>query len=90
MSYEQIELPTKKRSMAPRVVGYILGIIWLVACVSAAMHEHRVIKESHRVAQQQQQLKLERQRRQAAYERRVLEEKAARSGVQNAMDGVKR
>ena len=90
MNYEQVQLPTKKRSIIPRLVGYGLGIIWLVVCVLVACSEYRVIKEAQRVAQEQQQLKLERQRRQAAYERRVLEEKAARSGVQNAIDGVKR
>lgn len=90
MDYEKMALPTKRRSVISRFIVYTLGIVWFSACAFVACNEYRVIKEAQRAQQEKHRVQLERQRRQAAYERRLLEEKSARSGVQNAMDGIKR
>ena len=85
-----INVPQKKRSFWPGLIFLGLCLTWFVVGMALACNEYRIIKEGQRAAQEQQQLKLERQRRQAARERELLEEKAVRSGVQNAIDGVKR
>ncbi len=65
------------------VGGWLVGWIYLYSRIK---QEDRAIAQQRAVIEQ----RIERQRRQAAYERRLLEEKAARGGVQNAIDGVKR
>lgn len=80
--------PWNKKNFIPRllVIALVLGwVIWGIAIYQ----EGKRIEERRQALVQQYELRQARQRRQAAYERRILEEQAVRQGVQNAIDGVK-
>ncbi len=83
-------VPQKKHRVLPGLIFLGLWLGWLFGGCFVACNEYRVIKEAQRAQQEKHRVQVERQRRQAAYEQRLLEEKATRSGVQNAMDGIKR
>lgn len=83
-------VPQKRRRVLPGLIFLGLWLSWLFCGCLVACNEYRVVKEAQRAQQEKHRVQMERQRRQAMYERQLLEEKSARSGVQNAMDGIKR
>ena len=83
-----IILPWSWKNFIPRllVLGLIVG--WFVWAFIVWQESQRL--EARRQAWQQQlQLRQERIRRQAAYERQLLEQERARDGVKNAVDSFR-
>jgi len=82
-------LPWNKYNVIPRIVFIILVLGWLLGSIFTVVNEYRIIRESRQEQQQQLQLRQERIRRQAAYERQLLEQERARDGVKNAVDSFR-
>lgn len=79
-------MPWNKYNTIPRLVFIILVLGWLLGSIFAVCNEYRIIREMKQERAQQQQLQQERLRRQAAYERQLLEDEMSRNNVQNAVD----
>ena len=81
--------PWNRKNFFPRIVVIGLVLAWVVWCMVLYNEGKRLEAqrlERERIVEQQQ----SRQRREAAYQRRMIEEQRMRSGVQNAVDGFKR
>ena len=76
-----------------KVTLNILWLIYLIVWIGGAIYLYRDYKAYERQIEQRQQIRQRQEevlRRQAAYQQRMLQEEAIRSGVQNAIDGVKK
>ena len=85
-------LPWNKYNTIPRLVFIVLVLGWLLGSIFAVCNEYRIVRAIRQEQQEQQEqlrYQQERLRRQAAYERQLLEEEAARNNVQNAVDSFK-
>ena len=82
-------LPWNRKNFIPRLFVIGVVVLWLaggyVLCREIRMQEKARQDYQERVVQREEQ-----QRREAAYQRRMIEEQRMRSGVQNAVDGFKR
>ncbi|WP_428073876.1 hypothetical protein [Candidatus Avelusimicrobium luingense] len=83
-------LPWNKYNVIPRIIIIILVLGWFFGSIFAIYNEYRILRELRQEREQQIYLQQERIRRQAAYERQILEEQSAREGVQNAVDSFRR
>lgn len=82
-------LSWNKYNAVQRLIAIVLVLSWL--CWTFTIYqEGKRIEERRQALVQQYELRQARQRRQAAYKSRMLEEQAVRQGVQNAIDGVKK
>ena len=88
-------LPWSRKNFLPRLIAFALALSWLLWGVSI-YHEGQQLRarlQDRQRWQQQQQQQLRREekmRREAAYQQWLLQEKNARQGVQNVMDGFKK
>lgn len=86
----RIVLPWSKKNFLPRIIVIGLFLSWVLGCGFAIINEYRIIRAQK---QEEQTIRLRReelQRREASYQRRMLEEQQMRRGVQNAVDRVQR
>jgi len=81
--------PWNKKNFIPRIIAIGLIVSWIYWSF-AVWREHQQLEARWAQLKEQQQLREDQQRREAAYRLRLLEEKNARSGVQNIMDGYKK
>lgn len=86
----RIVLPWSRKNFLPRIIVLGLFFGWLFGCIFAIINENRIIAEMRREEQMIRQRRESQQRREAAYKSRIMQEQAIRSGVQNAIDGVKK
>ena len=87
-----IILPWNKRNCIPRLIliGLALGWIAFLTWGACLLRQENRLEEQRVQQQIQQQRRLEEKaRRQAAYEQRFRQQRS-RSGVKNAIDGVKK
>ena len=85
--------PWNRKNTLPRLLVLIVGggllIGWLYWGVMIWLEGQR-LDAARQQREAREQRREEVLRRQAAYRQRVMQEEAIRSGVQNAIDGVKR
>lgn len=81
--------PWDRKNFIPRLIVIALVLGWVIWGI-AIYREGKQIEARRQALVQQYELRQARQRRQAAYESRMLEEQSIRQGVQNAIDGVKK
>ena len=85
--------PWNKKNTLPRLLVLVVGGGLLVGWLYWGMtiwQEGQQLETVRRQRVEKQQRQEELLRRQAAYRQRILQEEAIRSGVQNAIDGVKK
>ena len=76
-----------------KVTLNIFWLIYLIVWIGGAIYLYRDYKAYERKIEQRQQIRQRQEellRRQAAYRQRIMQDEAIRSGVQNAIDGVKK
>ncbi len=81
--------PWNKKNFIPRLIVLVLVLGWVIWGITIYQEGKRIEARKQALVQQYE-LRQARQRRQAAYKSRMLEEQAVRQGVQNAIDGVKK
>lgn len=82
-------LPWSWRNFIPRLIAIGLVVAWVLWGVSIWRESNRLEARRQALVELQQRRESQ-QRREAAYKSRIMQEQAIRSGVQNAIDGVKK
>lgn len=80
--------PWNRKNFLPRLIVLVIIFGWLAWGV-VLWQENQQLADRRREREQQLQFQQERIRRQAAYERHLLEQQAARESVQNAVDSFR-